>query len=92
MQLSIQDAFQYAFLPEDQQPSDEEMDALYMQHFQDLMAQTDNPIVTTTIDIHLTKADNSWRIDSDEMLLDAIFGGFVSAMQNLADSLSASAQ
>lgn len=92
MQLSIQDALQYAFLPEDQQPSDEEMDAMYMQHFQDLMAKEDNPTITTNIDIHLTKAENSWIINSDTLLLDAIFGGFLSAMQNMASSLGGLAE
>lgn len=92
LQLSIQDAFQYAFLPEDQQPSDEEMDAMYMQHFQDLMAKEDNPTITTNIDIHLTKAENSWIINGDTLLLDAIFGGFLSAMQNIASSLGGLAE
>lgn len=92
MQLSFQDAFQYAFLPEEQRPSEEEIDQLYMQHFQDLMAQEDNPSVTTNIDISLTKAENSWIINGDEALLDAIFGGLVSTMQNMAASLEGLAE
>lgn len=92
LQRSIQDAFQYAFLPEDQHPSAEEMDAMYMQHFQDLMDKEDNPTITTNIDIHLTKAGNSWVINGDTLLLDAIFGGFLSAMQNMASSIGGLAE
>lgn len=88
MQSIFQEALQYAFLPEEQRPSDEEMSQLYMQRFQELMSQEDNPSVTTNLDMSLTKNENTWLITADPALLDAIFGGLISSMEGLTSSLT----
>lgn len=88
MQSIFQEALQYAFLPEEQRPSEEEMSQLYMQRFQELMSQEDNPSVTTNLDMNLTKNENTWLITADSALLDAIFGGLVSSMEGLTNSLT----
>lgn len=88
LQVIFQEAFQYAFLPEEQRPSEEEMAQLYMQRFQELMAKEDNPTVTTNLDMSLTKNENTWLITADPALLDAIFGGLISSMEGFTDSLN----
>lgn len=74
----------------DQAKSDEEMDAIAEQLFYDLLTSEDNEKVTSTIDINLTRQDNSWKIESDDELNDAVLGGLFSALEDLMNGLSAS--
>lgn len=60
----------------DDAKSDEEMEAEIQQLLTDLLEKEDNETVTTTIDINLTKQDNSWIIEADDEFLDALSGGF----------------
>lgn len=60
----------------DNAKSDEEMEAEIQQLLTDLLEKEDNETVTTTIDINLTKQDNSWIIEADDEFLDALSGGF----------------
>lgn len=63
--------------------SDEEMEALTEQLFIDLIKREDNQMKTTTVDIKLTKNKNSWKIESNDELQDAIFGGMISSMEEM---------
>lgn len=71
-------AMQYAFLPEDQQPSDEEMNALYLDEFTSLLQSGNYDTVTKTVDIELTMSDDTWTINPSTELVDALMGGISS--------------
>ena len=78
-------AFSYAFLPEDQQPTDEEMDAMYLADLTSLLSQDNNPTVTNTVDIELNLVDNEWQIVPSDKAIDAMLGGissFTDALEN----------
>ena len=78
-------AFSYAFLPEGQQPTDEEMDAMYLADLTSLLSQDNNPTVTNTVDIKLNLVDDEWQIVPSDEAIDAMLGGissFTDALEN----------
>ncbi len=78
----MQDAFsqlmQYALLPEDQRPSDDEMDAMANDIMMGYLESDDNETITTTITITLSLVDNVWVINTTPEAIDAMLGGMVS--------------
>ncbi len=52
----------------------------------DYLAQEDVPMKTTTVDIKLVKTDHTWKITSTIEYLDALTGGYLSAVKSLAES------
>ena len=87
IQQAFSDALNYAFLPEDQQPSEEEMDQKYLDILTGLLAREDNKMVTNTVDISLKLTDDQWTIESDDKVLDAMLGGMLSSADSISDSL-----
>lgn len=79
----ISEAFSYAFLPEEEQPSEEELQAKYMDELKELLDREDNPTVTNTVDIPLTLVDGNWKITPSDEIIDAMLGG----LNALADSM-----
>lgn len=78
-------AFTYAFMPEDQQPTDDEMNTMYLEDLTTLLSQDNNPTVTNTVDIELNLVDNAWKIVPSEEAVDAMLGGissFTDALEN----------
>ena len=69
IQSVLGDAFQYAFLPEEQQPSDEELTEQYLQTFTDLLEEEDLATKTTTVEIPLTLVDDQWQITPAEAIV-----------------------
>lgn len=65
-------------------------DAALNQYAADYLAQEDVPMKTTTVDIQLVKADQTWKITSTTEYLDALTGGYLSAVKSLADSFGGS--
>lgn len=51
MKNVMSDILTYAFLPADQQPSDEEMEQLYMDKLTEAMSADDNESITNSVDI-----------------------------------------
>lgn len=68
----------YAFLPEDQQPTEEETDAMFMEILTQLMDDNEYETVTASANMELTLKDDKWKISPTDDVLDAMFGGFVS--------------
>jgi hypothetical protein len=68
--------------------SDEEMQKQSEQIFIDLLKKKDNKTITSTVDIKLSKNENSWKIDMNESLQDAVLGGFISAAKDLEASFN----
>lgn len=63
--------------------SDEEMDKKAEQILLDLLKRKDNKKATTTVDIQLTKSENSWKIKMDDSLQNAVLGGLKSAADSM---------
>ncbi|WP_462378407.1 nuclear transport factor 2 family protein [Emergencia timonensis] len=81
-------AFGYAFLPEDQQPSDEEMNQMYMDKFAEVVEENKDNIVTTEVDIPLTLVDNEWKINATEDVIDAMLGGLYSSANSMSEAFA----
>lgn len=77
-------AFEYAFLPEDQQPSEEELSQLYMDKLIKAIDENQDNTVTTSVDIPLSLVDDNWKIDVNTAIVDAMLGG----LSSYADSIS----
>ena len=79
----ISQAFGYAFLPEDQQPTDEELNQMYMDSLEEAMDNHADDKVTNTVDISLSLVDDEWKIDTTDDVVNAMVGG----MMDFADSM-----
>ena len=88
IQSVLGDAFQYAFLPEEQQPSDEELTEQYLQTFTDLLEEEDLATKTTTVEIPLTLVDDQWQLTPDEAIVDAMFGGMLTVADSMDEAFS----
>ncbi len=88
VQSLIGDAFQYAFLPEDQQPTDEELSEQYMQKFTELLNAEDLTTKTTSVEIPLTLVEDQWQITPDEAIVDAMFGGLLTVADSMDEAFS----
>lgn len=88
MQEYIAQAFILALgsFGEDVDETDEaEMEAEMEQIFIDLLSREDNKTVTSTVDIELNKTDGKWKIQLDSFFLDGIFGGLMSAFDDIEE-------
>ena len=88
VQSLIGDAFQYAFLPEDQQPTDEELSEQYMQKFTELLNAEDLTTKTTSVEIPLTLVEDQWQVTPDEAIVDAMFGGLLTVADSMDEAFS----
>lgn len=87
LQSTVQDIMTDAFLPEDQQPTQEELAQRYTQKLTELLSQEDPELKTATVDVPLTLEEDQWRIQTDDLLLDAMFGGLLSAAQAMESAI-----
>lgn len=85
---AVSDALTYAFMPADQQPTDEELDEKYMADLTELVTADDVETVTTSVDIPLTLVDDQWQISSSEEAADAMMGGLISYVDSMSEQLS----
>ena len=76
----------YAFLPEDQQPSEEELNAMYMDSLNSAIDNHADDLVTNTVDVTLSLVDDAWKINTTDDVIDAMVGGMMSSMSSLEDS------
>ena len=77
-------ALGYAFLPADQQPSEEELNDLSIESFIEIIENhADVDKVTNTVDISLSLVENKWRIDPSDTVIDAMTGGMMTSFSSL---------
>lgn len=78
----------YAFLPADQQPSEEDLTEMYIEKLIRLIETHADDKVTHTVDISLTLIENSWKIDIDSTnaALDAMVGGMLSGLSAINET------
>ena len=79
-------ALGYAFLPEDQQPSEEELSAMYMDSLNSAIDNHAGDVVTNTVDVTLSLVDDEWKINATDDVIDAMVGGMMSSFSSLGDS------
>ncbi len=79
-------SFGYAFLPEDQQPSEEEISALYMDSLNSAIDNHSDDVVTNTVDVTLSLVDDEWKINTTDDVVNAMVGGMISSFSSLGDS------
>lgn len=79
-------AFGYAFLPEDQQPSEEELNAMYMDSLNSAINNHAEDFATNTVDVTLSLVDDEWKINATDDVIDAMVGGMINSFASLGDS------
>lgn len=88
-QKALSLAFENAFAGENAK-SEEEMNKQAQQIFLDLIKREDNKIRVSTIDIKLSKNENSWKIDANEEFQNAVLGGLSNAIEEMRNGFSSS--
>lgn len=78
-------ALGYAFLPADQQPSEEELSELSIETFCEVVENHADDKVTNTVDIPLSLVENEWKIDTSDDVIDAMTGGLMTSFTSLDD-------
>ncbi len=81
-------AMQYAFLPEEQQPTDEELNQQYIDSLMSHIEENKENTVTNTANIELTLVDDNWKIVYSEENIDMMLGGMMSALNNISSGLN----
>ena len=79
-------AIGYAFLPEDQQPSEDELNQMYMDSLTEVMDNNKDNTVTNSVDVQLSLTENKWKIDSSDEVVDAMVGGMMSYADSMGNS------
>ena len=82
----VSQALGYAFLPADQQPSEEELSELSIETFCDVVENHTDDKVTNTVDIPLSLVENEWKIDTSDEVIDAMTGGMMTAFSSLDEA------
>ena len=75
------------FLPEDQQPTEEEQTAALADILSGLLDSQDIQTVTNTVTLELTYEEDHWKIAPSFELVNAIFGGMYGSLQDLGQDL-----
>lgn len=83
--MAIQYAFSNAFA--NPQPSEEETNKKMMEMFNECASKEDLAMVTNEVDIKVVKADDGWKIETDDVLSDAILGGLEKAAEEISESM-----
>ena len=74
---------EFIFLPEDQQPTEEETSAMLMASIENSLNDPNLATITTTVDVSLKLVDDLWVIDNKYELGDALYGKLLSSMDSL---------
>ena len=86
MVSALQYAFANAFA--DPQPTEEETDKKMEELFVQSATKENLATVTNEVTIKVVKEDGSWKVVSEDSLVDALFGGLIAATEALKDSFS----
>ena len=79
-------AIGYAFLPEDQQPSDDELNQMYMDSLTETMDNNKDNTVTNSVDVQLSLVEDNWEINSTDDVIDAMVGGMMSYSNSMEEN------
>lgn len=70
----------YVFLPEEQQPTEEEQEAMFVESLNTLLDGDTLGTVTNTVTLKLTYASDHWTIEATDELSNAIYGNMSAAL------------
>lgn len=87
---AFENTLSYAYLPDEQKPTNEEVEMKYTEMMCDLLGREGNPTVTNTVEIELSLVDNKWVINFNEDAIDAMLGGLNSFSKSMNDAFSES--
>lgn len=79
------DMLEFIFVPEDQQPTEEEISAKLMASLEQLLNDPNITTVTTTVDVSLKLVDDAWVIDNKYELGNALYGKLLSYIDSLGN-------
>lgn len=88
MRQNIAAALEYAFLPEEEQPSEEELNQMYFDSFVSIIGENKDNTVTNTVDVSLALNNEVWEITSGATAFDAMLGGLYSYLENMSNELA----
>ncbi len=89
MNAALEYGLKYAFLPADQQPSDEEVNEALYAKLKELLASPDNKTVTITVDVPMALEDGEWVVTDEILFSDAVYGGLLTAIEEMNAKLDA---
>lgn len=84
----LTDAMSYLFLPEEEQPTEEALAEKYSNTFTELLRAEDLATRTTTAEVDLVLEEDQWKLAADEEVLDAMFGGLLTAADAMGEAVS----
>lgn len=85
-QKALQYAFSIAFA--EPQPTDEEMNAKMVEMFTESIAEADTEPVNNVVTICVVRQEDGWKIETDDVLVDALSGGLMGALNELSQSFA----
>lgn len=95
MAPAIEDAFQEIFqkalssaFQGGQEPTEEEMIKTLVQAITDAANQEDAKMITLSAEVPLELVEDQWQIQPDDAILDAMFGGILTAMETMGEALT----
>lgn len=83
MEAMFSDMLEYAFLPEGQRPTDEELEQMAGEKLLEIFEENKETTTTSSVTIDLTLADDTWQIEASDELADAMLGGLLSSAEEL---------
>lgn len=86
MKNAIAEVFSQAFTSESKQLSEEENQQKMNRFLEEAIANNKDSKVTNTVDIKLNKVDGQWKINADELFLNAVTGNMLSVANQIEDS------
>lgn len=81
----IEEGISTVLLPEDQQPTAEEIAAQFSERLTQAIGNSDAEMVTIDFDVQLTKKDGEWVIELTDDFMDATVGGILSMAKTVSD-------
>lgn len=95
MAPAIEDAFQEIFqkalssaFQGGQEPTEEEMIKTLVQAITDAANQENAKMITLSAEVPLELVEDQWQIQPDDAILDAMFGGILTAMEAMGEALT----
>lgn len=90
MSIVMKEYITQAFILAMSNIGEEEVDEVALQKemeelFTDLLMEEDIEMITIDVDIQLNEVDGNWKIDLNEELINALFGGFMDAVEQLEE-------
>lgn len=81
------EAFFYVFLPEEEQPTEEEIKSKIVEIFKENLKEDDIKNKTSVVDVKLNLIEGQWKINQSDDLLNAITGGMITFVDSMNSAI-----